>query len=95
VNNGVPKTNSPVNGNWATTFPTGWIEPATVQSNTTFTYKLVFNMPNCTIPMAVRLDGKYAADNSAVAYLDGIRSLPARGPTASAARAVKPRSPSA
>jgi hypothetical protein len=78
VNNGVPKTSNPVNGNWATTFPTGWIEPATVQSNTTYTYKLVFNVPNCTIPMGVRLDGKYAADNSAVASLDG-------GPIASCA----------
>lgn len=43
-------------------------------------YRLRFNVPDCTIPMSVSLDGKMAADNKAKVYLDGNVIASCNGP---------------
>jgi hypothetical protein len=70
VNGVAATTSASPNSNWLTSIPTGWIEPA-VSSGVAFRYKTSFIVPNCTIPMAVSLTGKFAADNNGVVTLDG------------------------
>lgn len=70
VNGVAATTSTSPNGNWLTSIPTGWIEPA-VASVGTFRYKASFIIPSCTIPMAVSLSGRFAADNNGVVTLDG------------------------
>jgi hypothetical protein len=56
-----------------------WIQPVAsplpsnnVPGNADYTYTVTFYIPKCTIPNSVRLNGNFAADNSATAKLDGI-----------------------
>ena len=74
VNGVAATTSASPNGNWLTSIPTGWIEPA-VSSAGPFRYKTSFIVPNCTIPMAVSLSGRFAADNNGVVTLDGTTVL--------------------
>lgn len=43
-------------------------------------YRLRFNVPDCTIRMRVRLEGKMAADNKATVYFDGNMIASCNGP---------------
>lgn len=77
VNNGPAYTTPPYPG-WATNLgPAQWIQPVaspTPSNNVpvgVFKYTLQFNVPKCSIPSDVRLDGKFAADNAANVSLDG------------------------
>ena len=45
-----------------------------------FKYTLQFVVPKCTIPMDVQLEGSFAADNSAKAFLDGVPIASCAGP---------------
>ncbi len=77
VNGGPAYTTPPVPG-WLTTLtPAKWIQPVaspTPSSNVPvgfYRYTTQFDVPMCTIPSDVQLDGKFAADNSAIVRLDG------------------------
>ncbi|HEV2706240.1 MAG TPA: hypothetical protein VGV59_09975 [Pyrinomonadaceae bacterium] len=89
VNGGTVYTTTPVAG-WLTLPPAGWIQPVASQTPSVnipaglYTYIARFNVPKCTIPFSeVRLDGQFAADNSAQLFFDSV-SVPGAscaGPT--------------
>ncbi|HEV7375403.1 MAG TPA: hypothetical protein VGN95_11840 [Pyrinomonadaceae bacterium] len=76
VNGSAAYTTPPYPG-WTTSLsPANWIQPVpspTPANNVAavlFKYTVQFNIPKCTIPSEVRLDAKWAADNSGKVYLD-------------------------
>jgi hypothetical protein len=76
--NGGPSYTTPPYPGWATTLgPAKWIQPVgspTPSPNLpvgSFKYTVQFNVPKCTIPSDVRVDGTFAADNGASILLDG------------------------
>jgi hypothetical protein len=77
VNGGSAFTTPPYSG-WATTLgPAKWIQavasptPAANVAVGIFKYTVRFEVPKCTIPSEVRIDGTFAADNGAKVTLDG------------------------
>jgi hypothetical protein len=77
---------SPVPGWTGLLPPSRWIQPIAsakpehASNNTLYKYELQFNVPRCTIPMDVELVGRFAADNSAIALLDGVQVAACSGP---------------
>lgn len=76
VSNGNSAYTTQPNSQWLLLPPANWIQP--VASTTpvslgagTFQYRTQFNVPDCAVSMSVRLNGQFAADNSAKAYFDG------------------------
>lgn len=76
--NGVPAYTTPPYPGWAATLtPARWIQPVASPTPSSsvpagvYKYAVQFNVPKCTIPMEVRLDGNFAADNSAKVFMDG------------------------
>lgn len=75
--NGGPAYTTPPYPGWITTIAARWIQPAASPLPSAnippgaYRYTVRFNVPKCTIPMNVRLDGRYAADNSAQVLVDG------------------------
>ena len=86
VNNGFAFT-TPKVSSWTALPPAQWIQPVatpTPSSNIApgvYKYIVRFNVPKCTIPSDVHLDGKFSADNSAKAFLDGHPAGTCTGPT--------------
>ncbi|MBK9708891.1 MAG: hypothetical protein IPO77_18380 [Acidobacteria bacterium] len=83
-----PAYKTPPVSSWVSLAPASWIQPVAspAPSNSVppgiYKYSVKFNIPKCTIPSVVRLDGKFAADNSAQVFFDGpnlVASCP--GPT--------------
>ena len=63
---------------WIALPSANWIQPEpsplpsnNLPPNTNYTYTVRFYIPECAIPNSVRLTGNFAADNSAIAKLDG------------------------
>jgi len=78
VNNG-PAYTTPAYAGWLTALsPARWIQPVAnprPASNVPpglYKYTLKFEVPKCTIPGTARLTGKFAADNTVRALLDGV-----------------------
>jgi len=76
VNGGAAYTTPPYPG-WTTSLgPAKWIQPVAAPTPASsvppgvYKYTLQFNIPRCTIPNSVRLDVKWAADNSGNVFLD-------------------------
>lgn len=76
--NGGPAYTTPPYPGWITTLaPANWIQPVASPTPSpqvpggVYKYTVQFNVPTCTIPSEVRLEGKFAADNSAKVFLDG------------------------
>lgn len=76
--NGGPAYTTPPYPGWATNLgPAKWIQPVAAPTPApnvavgVFRYTLRFDIPKCTIPSEVRIDGKFAADNGANVSLDG------------------------
>lgn len=77
VNGGPAYTTPPFPG-WATNLgPAQWIQPVASPTPSSsvavgiFKYTVQFDVPKCTIPSKVRLEGTFAADNGAKVSLDG------------------------
>lgn len=76
VNDG-PAYTTPAAPGWMTVL-SKWIQPVADPKPSTnvapglYKYTLKFDIPKCTIPGTARLSGKFAADNSVRALLDGI-----------------------
>jgi hypothetical protein len=76
--NGNPAYTTPPYPGWTTSLLPGakWIQPvasptpANAVAAGMYKYTVQFNVPKCLIPNAVRLDVKWAADNSGKVYLD-------------------------
>ncbi len=81
MNMGAAYTTPPASPSWCSTFPSPakWIQPVASPIPSlnvppgVYKYTVRFYVPKCTIPSVVRLEGKFAADNSAVLgmHLDG------------------------
>lgn len=76
VSNGGNAYTTPPNSSWILLAPANWIQPVASPTPAslgagTFHYKTQFNVPDCAVSMSVRLNGQFAADNSAKAYFDG------------------------
>jgi len=75
--NGGPAYVTPPVSSWIALNPAKWIQPVASPTPSPsvpagiYKYTVRFNVQKCTIPAEVRLDGKFAADNSAKAFLDG------------------------
>lgn len=87
--NGGPAYITPPVPGWLTPPPppAKWIQPVASPTPSPnipaglFKYTVTFNIPKCTIPLSVvRLDGKFAADNSAKIFLDGSPVASCPGP---------------
>lgn len=64
--------NAASNPAWTALAPASWVGPATSASNTDYTYTLTIIVPKCTLAArAVSVEGQFAADNRATAYMDG------------------------
>ena len=100
LNGGNAYTTPPYPG-WITTLtPAKWIQPVasptpspTAPANTVFKYTLQFTVPKCTIPRDVRLQGSFAADNSAKVFLDGNPIASCAGPKCFAATSAGGQAP--
>lgn len=76
--NGGPAYTTPPYPGWTTSLtpPAKWIQPVpspTPSNNVApgvYKYTVQFNIPKCTIPSNIRLDVKWAADNSGRVFLD-------------------------
>jgi hypothetical protein len=76
VSNGANAYTTQPNSQWILLTPSNWIQPVASPTPAslgagTFKYKTQFNIPDCAVSMSVRLNGQFAADNSAKAYFDG------------------------
>lgn len=76
--NGGPAYTTPPYPGWITTLsPARWIQPVAnpkPSSNVppgVYKYTMKFSIPKCTIPGTARLSGRFAADNTVKAFLDG------------------------
>lgn len=76
--NGGPAYTTPPYPGWLTTLsPARWIQPVANPKPAPnvpaglFTYSLKFTVPKCTIPGTARLTGRFAADNTVRALLNG------------------------
>jgi hypothetical protein len=85
VNGGPAYVTFPYAG-WTNAMPPArWIQPVASPSPVTvaaglFNYTLPFTVPECLIPMNIRLEGQFAADNSAKVLLDGSQIGSCAGP---------------
>lgn len=96
--NGGPAYITPKVGSWLSLSPAKWIQtvaspaPSKYIPAGVFDYKVKFNIPTCNVLNDVRLEGKFAADNSAKLWFDRITLLPeiawCPGPTCFQAPAV-------
>ena len=74
--NGTSAFTTPKVSSWIALPGAQWIQPVaspTPSNNVparVYKYTVKFNIPKCTIPSDVRLDGNFSADNSANAFLD-------------------------
>ena len=106
--NGGPAYTTPPYPGWITTLtPARWIQPVASPTPSpgvpagNYKYTVRFNVPKCTIPSEVRLEGKFAADNGAKVSLDGtpVNSCPMpycfKAPVAPVALSVPSVSPGA
>ena len=89
-----PAYKTPPVSSWVSLAPASWIQPVASPSPSNnvppgiYKYSVKFNIPKCTIPSVVRLDGKFAADNSAKVFLDGSPVTSCPGPTCFASPGV-------
>jgi hypothetical protein len=80
--NGGPAYITPKVGSWLDLPSARWIQtvaspaPSNKIPSGVFNYKVNFNNPICPIPSEVRLEGKFAADNSAKLWFDRFTLLP-------------------
>lgn len=74
--NGNPAYTTPKVSSWIALPGAQWIQPVASPTPSksvpagVYKYTVKFNIPKCTIPSDIRLDGKFSADNSAKAFLD-------------------------
>jgi hypothetical protein len=66
---------SPIAGVWMTIPGAGWIQPVSSPTPVNvpagvYKYSVSFSIPKWIIPSSIKLEGKFAADNSAKVYLD-------------------------
>jgi hypothetical protein len=86
VNGGNAFTTPPFSS-WGTLPAAKWIQPVASPTPSpsvppgVYKYTVPFTVPTCTIPMGVRLDGKFLADNSAKVFLDTTQVASCPGPS--------------
>jgi hypothetical protein len=62
---------NPLPGTWTTISGADWIKPNGALPNGHWTYVLKVQVPNCTVPQKVVINGSLAADDYARMYVDG------------------------
>ena len=83
-----PAYKTPPVSSWVSLAPASWIQPVASPAPSfnvppgIYKYSVKFNIRDCTIPsVEVRLDGKFAADNSAEVWFDSNLITSCPGPT--------------